>query len=123
VEIAAPPLVVFDVIAAPYLGRTPRTMAGKLKVIERGAEMALAEHYTPFTAGGSPPATLERLENAGAGGAADSAELIANRLPGIAEHKPELAYMGTADHARARCPRSTYWAFGIHRWPHGAHDA
>ena len=30
--IAAPPETVFDVIAAPYLGRTPRALAGKLEV-------------------------------------------------------------------------------------------
>jgi hypothetical protein len=29
-DIAAPPEVVFDVIAAPYLGRTPRAMRDKL---------------------------------------------------------------------------------------------
>src|SRR5258708_24923592 len=47
VEIAAPPPVVFDVIAAPYLGRTPRAMAAKLRVVDRGGDMVLAEHYTP----------------------------------------------------------------------------
>jgi hypothetical protein len=46
VTVAAPPEVVFDVIAAPYLGRTPRAMAGKLEVIERGADMVLAAHHT-----------------------------------------------------------------------------
>ena len=45
--IAAPPAVVFDVIAAPYLGRTPRSMAEKLRVVERGHDMVLAEHFTP----------------------------------------------------------------------------
>jgi hypothetical protein len=33
--IAAPPEVVFEVIAAPYLGRTPRALADKLQVWER----------------------------------------------------------------------------------------
>jgi hypothetical protein len=42
--IAAPPEVVFDVIAAPYLDRTPRALAGKLDVWERGSDMALAAH-------------------------------------------------------------------------------
>jgi hypothetical protein len=45
-EIAAPPEVVFDVIAAPYLGRTPRAMRGKLDVIERGTDLVLAAHHT-----------------------------------------------------------------------------
>jgi hypothetical protein len=47
VDIAAPRDVVFDVIADPYLGRTPRAMAAKLEVIERGRDMVLAAHYTP----------------------------------------------------------------------------
>jgi uncharacterized protein YndB with AHSA1/START domain len=45
--IAAPPEVVFDVIAAPYLGRTPRAMRDKLDVWERGSDMVLAAHHTP----------------------------------------------------------------------------
>lgn len=44
--IAAPPEVVFDVIAAPYLDRTPRAMEGKLRVWERSGDMVLAEHFT-----------------------------------------------------------------------------
>ena len=45
--IDAPPDVVFDVISAPYLERTPRAMEGKLEVLERGSDMVLAAHYTP----------------------------------------------------------------------------
>jgi hypothetical protein len=45
-HIAAPPEVVFDVIAAPYLGRTPRALRAKLEVIERGADLVLAAHFT-----------------------------------------------------------------------------
>jgi Polyketide cyclase / dehydrase and lipid transport len=45
-QIEAPPEVVFDVIAAPYLERTPRALQSKLRVIERGADMVLAEHFT-----------------------------------------------------------------------------
>jgi hypothetical protein len=45
-QIEAPPEVVFDVIAAPYLERTPRALEGKLRVVERGADMVLAEHFT-----------------------------------------------------------------------------
>ena len=51
-RIAAPPEVVFDVIEGPYR-RTPRAMAGKLQVWERGGDMVLAEHFTkigPLTA-------------------------------------------------------------------------
>ncbi len=50
--VAAPPEVVFDVIEGPY-ARTPRAMAGKLRVWERGEDMVLAEHLTklgPLTA-------------------------------------------------------------------------
>lgn len=45
--IAAPPDTVFDVIAGPYLGRTPRAMNDKLRVLERGSDMVLAAHFTP----------------------------------------------------------------------------
>jgi Polyketide cyclase / dehydrase and lipid transport len=50
-DIAAPPDVVFDVIAAPYLGRTPRALRSKLEVIERGADLVLAAHLTPVAPG------------------------------------------------------------------------
>ncbi|HWH12845.1 MAG TPA: SRPBCC family protein [Solirubrobacteraceae bacterium] len=49
--IAAPPETVFDVVAAPYLGRTARAMAEKLEVWERGSDMALAAHFTPVNYG------------------------------------------------------------------------
>jgi hypothetical protein len=51
IDIAAPPEVVFDVIAGPYLGRTPRAMAAKLEVIERGTDLVLAAHRTPVRRG------------------------------------------------------------------------
>lgn len=57
--IAAPPETVFDVIAAPYLGRTPRAMADKLEVWERGGDMALAAHFT--TAGRLTTTTVETV--------------------------------------------------------------
>lgn len=44
----APPEVVFGVIAAPYLRRTPRAMADSLRVLERGTDMVLAAHDTPI---------------------------------------------------------------------------
>jgi hypothetical protein len=50
-DIAAPPEVVFDVIAAPYLGRTPRALRGRLEVLERGADLVLAAHFTPVAPG------------------------------------------------------------------------
>jgi hypothetical protein len=46
VVIAAPRETVFDVIAAPYLGRTPRAMATEIEVLERGRDMVLAAHRT-----------------------------------------------------------------------------
>ena len=61
VEVAAPAGTVFNVIAGPYLGRTPRAMAGKLRVIERGEGMVLAEHYTPVHRGRLTAATLETV--------------------------------------------------------------
>lgn len=61
VEIAAPAATVFDVIAAPYLGRTPRAMSGRLQVLQRGADMVLAEHYTPVHNGRLTAATLETV--------------------------------------------------------------
>jgi Polyketide cyclase / dehydrase and lipid transport len=61
VRVAAPVETVFDVIAAPYLGRTPRAMAGKLRVLERGSNMVLAEHFTPVHRGRLSATTLETV--------------------------------------------------------------
>jgi hypothetical protein len=44
--IAAPREVVFDVVSAPYLRRTPRGLEGKLHVLERSGDMVLAAHFT-----------------------------------------------------------------------------
>lgn len=44
--IAAPRDIVFDVIASPYLGRTPRAIADEIEVLERGSDMVLAAHRT-----------------------------------------------------------------------------
>jgi hypothetical protein len=57
--IAAPPETVFDVIAGPYLGRTPRAMQDKLDVWERGSDMALAAHMT--TTGRITTTTVETV--------------------------------------------------------------
>jgi hypothetical protein len=48
VEVAAPREAVFDLIAKPYLGRTPRALADKVRVLERGSDMVLAAHVTPL---------------------------------------------------------------------------
>jgi hypothetical protein len=48
VEIAAAREAVFDLIAEPYLGRAPRALADKIRVLERGSDMVLAAHFTPL---------------------------------------------------------------------------
>ena len=58
--IAAPREVVFDVIAGPYLGRTPRAMQDTLRVWERSGDMVLAEHFTKV--GRLTAATLETVQ-------------------------------------------------------------
>lgn len=58
-RIAAPPETVFDVVAAPYLGKTPRAMRSKLRVLERGSDMVLAAHYTKV--GGLTATTVETV--------------------------------------------------------------
>ncbi|MGH3133048.1 MAG: SRPBCC family protein, partial [Gaiellaceae bacterium] len=58
-HIDAPRELVFDVISAPYLGRTPRALERKLRVVERGENMVLAEHYT--TLGPVVTTTLETV--------------------------------------------------------------
>jgi hypothetical protein len=50
-RIAAGRETVFDVIAGPYLGRTPRALEDKLQVWERGSDMVLAAHFTPVKCG------------------------------------------------------------------------
>jgi hypothetical protein len=51
VTMAAPRETVFDLIAAPYLGRTPRALADEISVLERGHDMVLAAHRTPVGRG------------------------------------------------------------------------
>jgi hypothetical protein len=46
VHIDAPREVVYEVIAVPYLRRTPGALEGKLLVMERGTDMVLAAHFT-----------------------------------------------------------------------------
>ncbi len=59
VDVDAPVETVFDVIAEPYLGRTTHAMAEKLRVVERGSDMVLAEHYTAV--GSKRAVTLETV--------------------------------------------------------------
>jgi len=61
-RIAAPPEIVFDVIASPYLGRTPRALAGKLEVWERGSDLVLAAHRTPTRFGETTTLETVRFE-------------------------------------------------------------
>jgi Polyketide cyclase / dehydrase and lipid transport len=63
--IAAPPEVVFDVIAAPYLGRTPRALADKLQVWERGSDLVLAAHFTEVKCGTTTTLETVRFERPG----------------------------------------------------------
>jgi len=46
VDIEASAEVVFDVLSEPYLGRQTRTVAEKIRVLERGSDMVLAAHRT-----------------------------------------------------------------------------
>jgi hypothetical protein len=46
VRISADRDTVFDVLAAPYLGRQTRAMAEKIQILERGSDMVLAAHRT-----------------------------------------------------------------------------
>jgi len=57
--IAAPRETVFDVIAEPYLDRTPRAMRDELQVWERTSDMALAAHMT--TVGRLTTTTVETV--------------------------------------------------------------
>jgi len=59
-HIAATRETVFDVIAGPYLGRTPRAMATKLQVLERSTDMILAAHFTEVL-GGLKAKTVETV--------------------------------------------------------------
>ena len=61
-EIRAPRETVFDVIADPYLGRTPQALQDKLQVWERGSDMVLAAHRTPVTCGTATTVETVRFE-------------------------------------------------------------
>jgi hypothetical protein len=61
-DIAAGREIVFDVIAGPYLGRTPRALEDKLQVWERGSDMVLAAHLTPVKCGVTTTVETVRFE-------------------------------------------------------------
>ena len=60
VRIDAPRETVFEVIAEPYLQRTPRALQAKLRVLERGGDMVLAAHFTALP-NGSTATTVETV--------------------------------------------------------------
>lgn len=51
VDIAAPREIIFDVIAQPYVGRSTHAMQEKVRILERGGDMVLADHFTPVRGG------------------------------------------------------------------------
>jgi hypothetical protein len=61
-DIAAGRDVVFDVIASPYLGRTPRALEDELEVWERGSDMVLAAHFTRVKCGVATTLETVRFE-------------------------------------------------------------
>jgi Polyketide cyclase / dehydrase and lipid transport len=61
-DISADREIVFDVIAGPYLGRTPRALEDKLQVWERGSDMVLAAHFTPVKCGVATTLETVRFE-------------------------------------------------------------
>ena len=60
--IAAPRELVFDVIASPYLGRTPKALQDELAVWERGSDMVLAAHFTEVKCGTTTTVETVRFE-------------------------------------------------------------
>jgi hypothetical protein len=60
VTMVAPTDTVFDVIAAPYLGRTPRALTAEIEVLERGTDMVVAAHRTEI-GGGLVTTTVEAV--------------------------------------------------------------
>jgi hypothetical protein len=61
VSMDAPREVVFDVIEAPYLERTPRALSTELEVLERGTDLVLAAHHTPVGRGKAVATTVETV--------------------------------------------------------------
>ena len=61
VQIDAPRDLVFDVVAAPYLGNAGREAAEKIEVLDRGTDLVVAAHRTP-TSGGLVATTVEAVK-------------------------------------------------------------
>ena len=61
-HIAAGREIVFDVIAGPYLGRTPRALEDKLQVWQRGSDMVLAAHFSSVKCGVTTTLETVRFE-------------------------------------------------------------
>lgn len=61
-DIAAGRELVFEVIAGPYLGPTPRALEDKLEVWERSSDMVLAAHFTPVKCGVATTVETVRFE-------------------------------------------------------------
>jgi hypothetical protein len=61
-EIASSRDIVFDVIAIPYLDRTPRALQDELAVWERGSDMVLAAHFTDVKCGTTTTVETVRFE-------------------------------------------------------------
>jgi hypothetical protein len=47
-RIRAPRDLVFEIVAAPYLGKMPGSMEGKIEILERHGDMVVALHRTPL---------------------------------------------------------------------------
>jgi hypothetical protein len=111
VRIAAPREIVFEVVSEPYLGRTPRTLESKLRVIERSEDMVLAAHFTQLR--GLVATTLEtvRFESP----SRVDFHLVRGPVPHVAEQfllhddgsSTELEYRGELG--------TDFWALG-RRW-------
>lgn len=60
VRIRAPRELVFDVISAPYLGKMPASMGGKIEILARHGDLVVASHRTPLPVGDA--ITIESVE-------------------------------------------------------------
>jgi len=110
IRIDAPREVVFDVVAAPYLGPTPRALETKLQVLERGQDMVLAAHFTPI--GRLVGTTVEtvRFERPGV----IHFRLVRGPVPHVVEQfRVEEAPTGTVLHYEGELA-ADLWALG--RW-------
>ena len=106
--IAAPPETVFDVVAAPYLGRTPRAMQDKLEVWERSSDMALAAHFTPagrFTATTVETVRFERPHRV-------SFRLLRGPVPHVRETYELRAVPGGTEFSYAGELGTDFWGLG-----------